>query len=102
MGDTERGGWQQRLWVALVGGFIIVFAFAAVLQATAEFVRWLTNTNVYFLFPQGIAHAFVDMPHLINVVLGLVLVSIAFAGILFWRMSLVEERPSATDWIDRE
>ncbi len=102
--DSGTGGGSsilRRMGVALVMGFVLVFAFALIMQLVADLVGWMTNTRVTFLFPLGLNNALVDIPHTINVVAGLCLASLGLAVILFWRLTAVENRASLLDIHDR-
>ncbi len=100
-GDQASPAWVRRARIAFTMGFVLVFAFALIMQLVADLVAWMTNTRVTFLFPLGIQGALVDPSHLVNVLTGLALVSLAMGAILFWRMTAVEIRSSAFDIHDR-
>ncbi len=95
--EMDRGARRaRRLRVALISGFGLTFAFALILQLTADFVAWVTNTKVTFLFPLGLAGAFNDLGHLISVLMGLAMTAVIIAAFLYWRMRSVEESPGVT------
>lgn len=92
----------RRAGVALTMALALVGFFAVLLQLTAEFVSWVTNTRVTFLFPNGLSYALIDTTHLVNVLVGLVMVSFGVAAILYWRMWLVERRAARWARLDRD
>ncbi len=93
----EKSSLGRRVAAAVGLGFVLVFAFALIMQLTAEFVSWVTNTRISFLFPMGIAHAFTDTAYLASVILGLSLTALVIALILFWRMTQIEARSRIWD-----
>ncbi len=96
--DARARHWR-RVRAALVFSFLLVFVFAAVLELTAQFVGWVTSTRVDFLFPLGLDTVLSNVVHFINVVLGLSLVALVFAVVLYWRMWSVEERAWGSKWL---
>ena len=90
---------RRRIKAALAMGFGLIFGFALVLQLTADFVAWLTSTRVTFLFPLGLTGALTNLSHFISVILGLAMTALAVSGFLYWRMRMIEERPSLSHYL---
>ena len=47
----------RRIAGSLLFGFLLIFAFALLVQLTADLVNWLFGMHVEFLFPRGLLHA---------------------------------------------
>lgn len=84
----------RRIRYALFMGFGVTFTFALMIQLVADGVSWLLSTPVPFMFPLGLAMAWVDPMHIVNVVLGLSMIALGLAVVFYLRLRAIEERPS--------
>jgi len=83
---------------SLLFGFLLIFAFAFFMQLTADLVNWIFRTQVLFLFPRGMMHAFEDTETLIRVLTSLVFSSLVAAAIFF--VVKLRRREGIFDWAD--
>ncbi len=90
---------KTRILASLGFGFSLIFIFSLIVQLTTDFLNWLMNAQIRFLFPRGLGRMFEDMERFWGVMSSLV-VSALVVSLLFFFLRANRKRASILEFDD--